>query len=103
MFAIVEIAGFQEKVKEGDTLDVPLHAAKKGEKLKLDNVLMIANGKDITFGAPFINGASVEVKVVDHGRTDKVRVYRRRRRKRFQKTRGHRQDYTTVEVLKIAA
>jgi large subunit ribosomal protein L21 len=103
MFAIVEISGFQEMLKEGDTLDVPLQDAEKGKKIMLGNVLMIGKGEgDVTLGAPYINGASVELKVVEHGRGDKVRVYRMRRRKRFQKARGHRQDYTTVEVVKIS-
>ena len=104
MFAIVEIAGFQEKVKEGDTLSVPLQDAEKGKKLTFGNVLMIEKGEgDITIGSPYVGGASVEVKVLEHGRSDKIRVYRFRRRKRYQKTRGHRQDYTTVEVVKISA
>ncbi len=103
MFAIVEIAGFQEKVQEGDTLNVPLLDAEKGEKMKFENVLLVAKGEgDITLGAPFVSGASVEVKVLEHGRDDKIRVYRMRRRKRFQKTRGHRQDFTKVEVVKIS-
>jgi large subunit ribosomal protein L21 len=103
MFAIVEIAGFQEKVQEGDTLDVPLHDVKAGEKIKLENVLLVSkDGGDLMVGAPFVKGASIELKVVEHGRGDKIHVYRMRRRKRFRKARGHRQDYTTVEVLKIA-
>lgn len=103
MFAIVEIAGFQEKVKEGDTLDVPLQDSEKGKKITFGNVLMLSKGEgDLSIGAPYVSGASVEVKVIEHGRGDKVRVYRMRRRKRFQKARGHRQDFTTIEVVKIA-
>jgi large subunit ribosomal protein L21 len=103
MYAIVEIAGFQEKVKEGDTLDVPLQEAEKGKNITFGNVLMIGKGEgDVTIGAPFVNGASVVVKVLEHGRGDKIRIYRMRRRKRFQKARGHRQDYTTIEVVKIS-
>ena len=104
MFAIVEIAGFQEKVRVGDTLEVPLLESEKGETMTFDNVLMLSKSEDdITFGAPYVSGASVEVKVLDHGRGDKIRVYRFRRRKRFQKTRGHRQHFSMVEVTKIAA
>jgi large subunit ribosomal protein L21 len=102
MFAIVEIAGFQEKVQEGDTLDVPLHDVKAGEKIKLENVLLVSKDGDVMLGAPYVKGASIELKVVEHGRGDKIHVYRMRRRKRFRKARGHRQDYTTVEVMKIA-
>jgi large subunit ribosomal protein L21 len=103
MFAIVEIAGFQEKVQEGDTLQVPLLVGEKDDKITLSNVLMIVKGDDdITFGAPFVSGASVELKILAHGRGEKIRVFRMRRRKRYSKTRGHRQDFTTVEVMKIA-
>lgn len=103
MFAIVDISGFQQKVTEGDMLEVPLQDSKKGEKIKFDNVLMISNDGGLKFGAPFIDGAHVEVKVLEHGRDDKIRVYRMRRRKRFQKARGHRQDFTKIEVMKIVA
>jgi large subunit ribosomal protein L21 len=103
MFAIVNIAGFQEKVQEGDTLEVPLLDAEKGKKVTFGEVMMVSkDGGELMLGAPFVSGASVEVKVVEHGRDDKIRVYRMRRRKRFQKSRGHRQDYTTVEVVKIS-
>ena len=104
MFAIVSIAGFQEKVSEGETLEVPLQDAEKGKKLTFDQVLLIAkDGGEVVIGQPFVSGASIEAKVVEHGRDDKIRVFRMRRRKRFQKTRGHRQDFTTIEVVKIHA
>lgn len=103
MFAILNIGGFQEMVKEGDTLEVPLMDAEKGKKVTLGDVLFVSkDGGDVVIGAPFVKGASVELKVLDHGRDDKIRVYRMRRRKRFQKSRGHRQDFTAVEVVKIS-
>lgn len=104
MFAVVDIAGFQEKVQVGDTLMVPRLDSETDKKMTFDNVLMIVgdNG-DMTLGSPFIKGASVEVKVVEHGRDAKVRVFRMRRRKRFIRTKGHKQQNTKVEVVAIKA
>ena len=102
MFAIVDIAGFQEKVSEGMTLQVPLLSEKEGGKVVFDKVLLVAKSdSDIALGKPHVAGASVEVKVLSHGKGDKIRVYKMRRRKRYRRTHGHRQDFTEVEVLKI--
>ena len=104
VFAIVTIAGFQEKVSEGDTLHVPLLDSEKGAALTFKDVLLIAKGKDdVVIGKPNVAGAYIEATVLDHGRDDKIRVYRMRRRKRFQKTRGHRQDFTMITITKISA
>lgn len=104
MFAIVTIAGFQEQVSEGDSLHVPLLDAKKGDKVTFGDVMLLSKGKgDVVIGMPMVAGAKVEAEVVEHGRDDKIRVYRMRRRKRFQKTRGHRQDFTMIKILKIVA
>ncbi len=103
MFAVVQIAGFQEKVSVGDTLKVPLHDAKAKEKLTFGDVLMIvSDGGEMTLGSPLVKGASVEAEVVDHGRHDKVTVFKFRRRKRYMRTKGHKQDYTTIKINKIA-
>lgn len=102
MFAVVDIAGFQEKVQVGDTLSVPLQAAEKHKKIVFGNVLMLVkDGGDLVLGAPFIDGASVEVKVIEHGKAKKIRVFKMRRRKRYMRTKGHKQQNTTVEVTAI--
>ncbi|MBT3293137.1 50S ribosomal protein L21 [Candidatus Peregrinibacteria bacterium] len=102
MFVIVDIAGFQEKVSEGDTLQVPTLSAKDGETVKFDNVLLVAKSDtDITVGTPSIAGASVTAKVVTHGKADKIRVFKMKRRKRYRKVQGHRQGYTNIEITKI--
>jgi len=104
MFAVVDIAGFQEKVQVGDTLTIPLQDAEADKKVVFGNVLMIvSDGGDLTMGAPFVDGASVEVKVLSHGRDKKIRVFKMRRRKRYMRTRGHQQDHTKVEVTAINA
>lgn len=102
MFAVVEIAGFQEKVQVGDTLTIPLQDAEADKKVVFGNVLMLVkDGGDMLLGAPFVKGASVEVKVLSHGRDAKIRVFRMRRRKRFMRTKGHKQHHTKVEVTAI--
>ena len=103
MFAIVEIAGFQEKVQEGDTLSVPLQDAEAGKKLLFDKVMLVSkDGGELMIGAPLVSGVTVEAKVIEHGRGDKIRVFRFRRRKRFKRLKGHRQDFTEIEIVKIA-
>lgn len=103
MYAVVEISGFQEIVKEGDTLKVPLQEAEKGKKVKFENVFLIVDGESVTFGAPHIAGASVEAEILGDGRHEKIRVVKVRRRKRYRRAHGHKQDYTEVKITKIAA
>jgi len=102
MFAVVSIAGFQEIVKEGDTLTVPLLDAEAKKKMTFGDVLMVSDDKGVTLGSPFVKGASVEVEVVEHGRDEKIRVVKFRRRKRFTRVKGHKQHHTTVKVTKIS-
>ncbi len=102
MFAIVHIAGFQEKVQVGDTLNVPLQDAKEKDKLTFDNVLMVvSDAGELTLGTPTVKGAKVEAEVVEHGREAKLTVFKFRRRKRYMRTKGHRQDYTTIKISGI--
>jgi large subunit ribosomal protein L21 len=104
VFAIVDIAGFQEKVSVGDKLSVPLQDAEEGKKLTFSNVFLVSKDSgDVVVGAPTVDGASVEVKVLGHGREAKIRVFKMRRRKRYMRLKGHRQHYTDIEVTKIAA
>lgn len=104
MFAVVTIAGFQEMVKEGDTLHIPLQDTEKDKTISFGDVLMVVNDSgDMTLGAPFVKGASVEVKVVEHGRDKKIRVLKFHKRKRYMRVKGHRQDFTAVEVTAIKA
>lgn len=104
MFAIVDIAGFQEKVEEGMKLNVPHLDADEGKTVSFDKVYLVAKSdSDITVGTPTVSGASVDVKVLSHGKDKKIRVFKMNRRKRYRRTQGHRQDYTEVEVVKIKA
>jgi large subunit ribosomal protein L21 len=102
MFAVVKIAGFQEKVQVGDTLQVPLQDAKENDKLTFEDVLMlVSDSGDLTLGSPLVKGAKVEAEVVGHGREAKVTVFKFRRRKRYMRTKGHKQDFTTITIKGI--
>lgn len=102
MFAIVDIAGFQETVRAGDTLDVPLLEGAPGEKVAFDKVyLIVDDAGQIRLGEPVVAGVSVQAKILEHGKGDKIRIAKFRRRKRYLKFRGHRQNYTTIEVTGI--
>jgi len=104
MFAIVDIAGFQEKVSEGDKLHVPTLDGELGSKAVFDKVFLIAKSdSDVTIGTPMVSGASVEVKILEHGKDAKIRVTKMKKRKRYRRTQGHRQGYTEIEIVKIKA
>ena len=103
MFAVVNISGFQEIVHEGDKLTIPLQEAEEGSTVTLNEVLMVSNNGDVTLGKPMVSGASVQVKVLQHGKDAKIRVFKFRRRKRYMRTKGHKQQHTKVEVTKIIA
>jgi len=102
MFAIADIKGFQERVSVGDKLNVPLVDAEAGKNVSFGNVLLLSgeNG-DVKIGTPFIAGAKVEAKVIENSRADKIRVYKMRRRKRYRRTRGHRQGFSKIEIINI--
>jgi large subunit ribosomal protein L21 len=100
MFAIVDILGFQEKVEQGQKLKVPLMKGREGDSVTLDKVLLLG-GETVKVGTPHIAGASVTLKILSFGKTDKVRGAKFKRRKRYTKLMGHRQDYTEVEVTGI--
>ena len=98
MYAIVEIAGKQYKVRENDYLYVPRQRAEENEKLAFESVLLVADGKNVQVGTPTVGGAKVEATVVEHVKADKVVVFKKKRRKRYRVTRGHRQPYTRIKI-----
>ena len=101
MFAIVDIAGFQEKVEKGMILRIPLQSADAGKTLSFGTVMLVADGEDVKVGSPLVSGASVDVKVLKHGKGEKIRIQKFKRRKRYRRVKGHRQGYTEVEVTGI--
>src|SRR5512139_435308 len=102
MYAVIRTGGKQYRVAAGEKLKVEQIPADVGSEVVLDQVLLVSNGSDVTVGAPLVGGASVTAKVIAHGRGDKVRIFKMRRRKHYRKTQGHRQNYTEIEILDIA-
>ena len=102
MYAVIKTGGKQYRVSAGEKLKVEQLAADIGSEIVLNEVLLLSNGENITMGAPLINGATVTVKVVAHGRGEKVNIFKMRRRKHYRKSQGHRQNYTEIEILGIA-
>lgn len=103
MYAVIKTGGKQYRVQSGEKLKVELLPAEVGSQLKLDQVLMVANGDSITLGRPLVQGATVTATVLSHGRHDKVRIFKMRRRKHYQKHQGHRQGFTEIQIDTITA
>jgi large subunit ribosomal protein L21 len=98
MYAIIKSGGKQYRVKAGEQLRVEALSADVGASISLEEVLMVGTGDDVKVGAPFVSGAQVKATVVSHGRGDKVRIFKMRRRKHYQKSQGHRQSYTELRI-----
>lgn len=101
MYAVLVTGGKQYRVMEGETLRVELLEAEAGSEVKFDNVLMLGGSDGVTIGDA-LNGATVTAKIVGHGRADKVRIVKFRRRKHHRKQMGHRQHYTEIQITGIA-
>lgn len=101
MFAVVETGGKQYKVAVGDRLKVERLSAAEGESVTLSRVLMVADDADVAVGAPALEGRGVSARVLGHGRGDKIRVFKMKRRKGYRRTQGHRQHYTEIEITSI--
>lgn len=102
MYAIVESGGKQFRVQEGSKLVVDLLSAEVGSEVVFDKVLMLG-GESAQIGAPYVSGAKVTAKVLDHPKGDKIKVFKMRRRKASKSLQGHRQNYTALTVTGISA
>ena len=103
MHAVIKTGGKQYKVSVVDILKVEKLTAKEGETIKIDHVLALVDGENTTIGAPLVKGANVDVSVVAHGKHDKVKIFKMKRRKHYKKSQGHRQNYTELKIEKINA
>jgi len=102
MYAVIVTGGKQYRVMTGETLRVEKLDVEAGSAVELDNILMVGDGDNITIGAPSIANALVKATVVPHGRLEKIRIVKFRRRKHHRKQMGHRQHYTEIEITGIA-
>ena len=103
MYAIVNISGKQFKATEGARVRVPRQTGDAGAKVTFDNVLLVHDGSSTKIGAPTVKGVTVTATVIDHGREKKILIYKKKRRKGYQRKNGHRQWFTDVEIQKIQA
>ena len=102
MYAIIVAGGKQHRVMQGEYLRVEKIDAEEGASIDFDQVLMIGDGESITVGAPTIDGAVVSARIKSHGRGEKIRIIKFRRRKHHRKQMGHRQHYTEIEITGIS-
>ena len=103
MYGVIVTGGKQYRVMQGEVLRVELLDAEVDSTVRFEQVLMVGEGAGVKVGTPTIAGASVSAKVRTHGRADKVRIVKFRRRKHHRKQMGHRQHYTEVEITGIQA
>jgi large subunit ribosomal protein L21 len=102
MYAVIKSGGKQHRVVEGERLKVELLNVEPGQTVTFDDVLMVVNGDSIQIGTPIVAGAKVTAEVLDHGRHDKVRIVKFRRRKHYRRQAGHRQYYTELKITGIS-
>ena len=102
MYAVIKSGGKQYRVESGAQVRVESLVADVGSAISFDEVLLVGNGDKVKVGAPLVSGAKVKATVVSHGRGEKVKIFKLRRRKHFQKTQGHRQNYTEVRIDEIS-
>ncbi|WP_137935868.1 50S ribosomal protein L21 [Chitinivorax sp. B] len=98
MYAVIKTGGKQYKVCVGEKLKVEQIPADIDSQIVIDQVLMVADGDNIVLGTPIVAGAAVKATVVSHGRGEKVRIFKMRRRKHYQKRQGHRQNFTELRI-----
>ena len=101
MYAIVNTGGKQYKIKEGDVLRIEKIAGDIGNDVNFDQVLMVSDGENITVGTPTVENVGVKAHIVDQGKAKKIIVFKYKRRKRYRRKQGHRQQYTAVQIDKI--
>jgi len=103
MYAVIKTGGKQYRVAAGEKIKVEQIAADVGQEIVFNEVLAVGNGAELKVGTPLVSGATVTVTVLTHGKHDKVRIFKMRRRKHYQKRQGHRQQFTELLIGAIAA
>ena len=103
MYAVIKTGGKQYRVAAGEKIKVEQIPADVGSESTIDQVFMVGEGDTVKIGTPVVAGASVKATVVSHGRHDKIKIFKMRRRKHYQKHQGHRQNYTELRIEAISA
>jgi large subunit ribosomal protein L21 len=103
MYAVIATGGKQYRVKEGAVVRIEKLSAEAGSSVEFNQVLLVGAGSDVTIGAPYVGSAKVVATVESHGKGDKVRIVKFRRRKHYKREKTHRQPYTDVKITSIVA
>ena len=101
MYALIDLSGVQIKIEEGKNIKIPFQNKKIGSKIKLNNVLFFDDGKNKKIGSPYLSSLSFTGKIESHGKEKKVIVFKKKRRKGYQKKNGHSQKFTCVSIGKL--
>lgn len=101
MYAIIETGGKQQKVIPGEQLRIEKLEAKVGDTVRFDKVMLVNRDGEVALGKPYVDGAAVTATVMEQGRSKKILVFKKKRRKQYRRTRGHRQSFTAVKVEAI--
>lgn len=102
MYSVIDTNGFQQKVSLGEKIKVPLVPNEAGKETIFSKVLLFSDGQSIEVGSPTIKDAQVKGEILEHGRYDKVKVFKKKRRQNYRWTLGHKQDYTLIRITEIA-
>ncbi len=103
MYAIIETGGKQVRAEQGDKIRVERLSGEVGDGIQFDDVLLVSDGTETVIGTPHVEGTSVFARILNHGRSKKIRVIKMKRRKNYRRTHGHRQGFTELEILSIGA
>ena len=103
MQAVFQLSGFQFSATEGDVVRVPLQNVAVGQTFDIDQVLLLRDKDTTAIGAPTVAGAKIEAELLANGKSDKVIVYKFKKRTKYRRTRGHRQDYSDIKILKVVS
>ena len=98
MYAVIKTGGKQYRVAADEKLKIEQIPAEVGAEIMLDQILMLGEGESVKIGTPFVTGAAVKATVLSQGRHDKIKIFKMRRRKHYQKHQGHRQNYTEIRI-----
>jgi large subunit ribosomal protein L21 len=101
MYAVIKTGGKQYKVAAGEKIKIEQITADVGQEIVIDQVLAVGNGAELKVGTPLVAGATVVATVIAHGRHDKIRIFKMRRRKHYQKRQGHRQNFTELQISTV--
>ncbi len=101
MYAVFELAGHQFSVEEGACVKIPFRDVEKGSKIDIDSILLIKDDDNTLIGNPFVDGAKIEAEVLGDGKDDKVEIYKYKRRTKYRRRQGHRQQYSEIKINRI--